>query len=68
MNVVSHEYGTLVIGICLSFNFVVVFSFNVFQFPPKTDKLLGDFYVIRRFIVFFILKSNFHWVKRNSVA
>jgi hypothetical protein len=39
--------------------------FNVFPFPPSTDKVIGDFHVIRRFNVFFILKSNFHMVKRT---
>ncbi len=47
MAVVSYEYGTLAIKVCLFFYFCCRLFFNVFPFPPSTDKWLGDFHVIR---------------------
>ncbi len=42
MAVVRYQSRSLAIEVCLSFNFAVVFFFNVCLFPPSTDKLLGD--------------------------
>jgi hypothetical protein len=44
--VISYEYGTLAIKVCLTFNFAVVFSSMFFCFPLSKDKLFCDFYVI----------------------
>jgi hypothetical protein len=33
---------TVAIEVCLSFNLVVIFNFNVFPFPPSKAKSIGD--------------------------
>ncbi len=45
MAVVCYENGILAIEV-LIFYFAVVFSFDIFPFPPSKNKLLGDFHVI----------------------
>jgi hypothetical protein len=37
MTVVSYEYGTQAIGVCLFLNFAVVFSSTYFRFRPSTS-------------------------------
>ncbi len=45
--IVSIEYGTLASVAGFVFNFAVVFLFDVFPFPPSTDKFLGDWQIHR---------------------
>jgi hypothetical protein len=47
MAFVSVEYGSLAIEVCLFFICRRLF-FNVFTFPPSTDKSVGNYHVIRR--------------------
>jgi hypothetical protein len=47
MAAVSIEYGTLAIEVGFVFNFVDVFS-PTFPFPPITNKIFGDWHVIRQ--------------------
>ncbi len=39
---VRYRSRTLAIKVCLSFNFAVVFNYNVFPFRPRKSKLVGD--------------------------
>ncbi len=45
---VPYRSRIVVIEVCLTFSFDVVFNFNVYPFPPSKSKLLGDVLMNRK--------------------
>ncbi len=42
MAYIQNRPRTVAIDVLLSFNFAVVFNFNVYPFPPSKPQFLGD--------------------------
>jgi hypothetical protein len=56
---------TVAIKVCFSFNFAVVFAFQVFPVPPSKGNSIGNFLTNRQnaatwYMFFFLLFNNAH--------
>jgi hypothetical protein len=68
---VRNESRTMAMEVCFSFNFVVVFDFNLFPVPPSKAKSIGDVLMYRQnaatWYLFFSLFYNAHCLLTHRI-
>jgi hypothetical protein len=68
---VGNGSRTLAIEVCFSFNFVVVFDFNLFPVPPSKAKSIGDVLTNRQnaatWYLVFLLFYNVHCLLTHRI-